>query len=88
MACEWPSKAKDRPLFPLKTVGQVRRLFEAHLNRPEPNLALLSIVAGYVENTLTACTNVVAGDSAGGGGGGDDNGKEDSQVFSDKSPSQ
>ena len=69
MACDWPSKAKDRPLFPLKTVGQVRRLFETHLARPEPNLALLSIVAGYVENTLTACTTVMAGDV-------DDDGKE------------
>lgn len=74
MACDWPSKAKDRPLFPLKTVGQVRRLFETHLTRPEPNLALLSIVAGYVENTLTACTTVMAGDVDGGKetvGGGD-----------------
>ena len=62
MACDWPSKAKDRPLFPLKTVGQVRRLFETHLARPEPNLALLSIVAGYVENTLTACTTFMASD--------------------------
>ena len=49
----WPSKELDRPLFPLSTVGQVRNLFEAHLKRPQPNLALLSLVAGYVENSLT-----------------------------------
>ena len=56
MAYEWPSKDRDRPLFPLRTVGAVRGLFEAHLSGPQPNLALLSIVAGHVENTLTACT--------------------------------
>ena len=68
MACDWAFKSKDRSLFPLKTVGQVRRLFETQLARPEPNLALLSIVAGYVENTLTACTTVMASNEVGGGG--------------------
>ena len=58
MSYDWPSKEADRPLFPLKTVGQVRALFESHLARSEPDLALLSIVAGFVENTLTAATSI------------------------------
>ena len=77
MACDWAFKSKDRALFPLKTVGQVRRLFEAQLARPEPNLALLSIVAGYVENTLTACTTVMASKEVGGGGSGSGDGQTD-----------
>ena len=58
----------DSDLFPLRTVGDVRKLFERHLRRrsrdadvtkaaesvstysKEPNLALLSIVAGAIEN--------------------------------------
>nr|CAG4640762.1 EOG090X0424 [Eulimnadia texana] len=51
----------ERKLFPLKTVDSVVSLFRKILTRTtEPDLALLSILVGYVENTLTvpvAATN-------------------------------
>jgi hypothetical protein len=63
----------DSDLFPLRTIGDVRTLFERHLKRDssqnikmaqsskhsddvingEPNLVLLSIVAGSIENNMT-----------------------------------
>lgn len=59
-------------LFPLRTVGDVLRLFEAELDKPccldphdptgpsGPNLALLSIVVGAIENVMTGSRNVPA----------------------------
>lgn len=42
-------------LFPLKSTGDVVKLFRQHLdNTNEPDLALLSIVTGIIENTLTS----------------------------------
>lgn len=41
-------------LFPLKSTGDVIKLFRQHLEQTdEPDLALLSIVTGIIENTLT-----------------------------------
>ena len=65
----WPSRDEDRILFPLRTIGNIRKLFDAHIKRPEPNLALLSIVCGFVENTLTCasaikCDAPLEGDAA------------------------
>lgn len=41
-------------LFPLTNIGSVVKLFKAHLERnKEPNLAICSIVIGFIENTLT-----------------------------------
>ena len=70
----------DSDLFPLRTVGDVRKLFERHLNRrrrndadsetptyaDEPNLVLLSIVVGAVENSMTiakSLTSMVGSDA-------------------------
>ena len=39
--------------FPLSTVGEVRALFKAQLESSDPDLALLSIVAGAIENQWT-----------------------------------
>ncbi len=47
-----------RNLFPLKTVNDVRKLFEKQLATGNPDLALLSIVAGTIENTMTKATEV------------------------------
>jgi menin len=45
---------EDRLLFPLPTIGAVVQLFRHQLTgQREPDLALLSIVAGCVENTMT-----------------------------------
>lgn len=41
-------------LFPLKSISDVVRLFQVHLETAkEPDLTLLSIVTGIIENTLT-----------------------------------
>ena len=71
----------DSDLFPLKSVGDVRKLFERHLNRgrdkngskknsaiskpcheivDEPNLALLSIVAGSIESNMTMAKSLAS----------------------------
>lgn len=45
-------------LFPLKSISDVVRLFKVHLeNAKEPDLTLLSIVTGLIENTLTGKCN-------------------------------
>lgn len=45
-------------LFPLKSISDVVRLFKVHLeNVKEPDLTLLSIVTGFIENTLTGKCN-------------------------------
>ena len=50
--------------FPLKTVGDVLKLFEYELNKLEPNLAILSIVAGEIENSMTNCRPLGKDDSS------------------------
>lgn len=46
---------KDKALFPIKNVNSVIQLFKNHLEGNfEPDLALLSIVTGCIENTLTS----------------------------------
>ncbi|XP_018006514.1 menin [Hyalella azteca] len=45
-------------LFPLKNIDSVVKLFKIHIEKNhEPNLAILSIILGYIENTLT-CSRV------------------------------
>ncbi|KAK4887554.1 hypothetical protein RN001_003825 [Aquatica leii] len=44
----------DRALFPIKSITSVIEIFKHHLERTsEPDLALLSIIVGAVENSLT-----------------------------------
>lgn len=44
----------DRALFPLKNIGSIVQIFKNQLeDNTEPDLALLSIIVGAVENTLT-----------------------------------
>ncbi len=55
-----PSSSSSSSLFPLSTVGDVRKLFQSELETPDPNLSLLSVVAGAIENqwTQAKATNV------------------------------
>lgn len=46
--------SEERALFPLSDIDSVVKLFRLHLAKnSEPNLAILSIIIGYIENTLT-----------------------------------
>lgn len=45
---------EQRALFPLRTAAAVVRLFALELDRRRPSLALLSVVSGAVEHSLTA----------------------------------
>lgn len=48
-------------LFPLQSIGDVVQLFRLHLeSAKEPNLTLLSIVTGIIENTLTSKCGTVS----------------------------
>ncbi|XP_050299452.1 menin isoform X2 [Anthonomus grandis grandis] len=48
----------DKALFPIKTINSVVKLFKNQLDgTAEPDLALLSIVTGLLENQLTSRTN-------------------------------
>ena len=50
---------QDKLLFPLKNISSVIQIFKNQLeNNAEPDLALLSIIAGAVENSLTCRSNV------------------------------
>ena len=47
---------EEQAIFPLKDTSSVVKLFKIHLEKhKEPNLAILSLIIGYIENTLT-CT--------------------------------
>jgi menin len=63
-------------LFPLRTVNDVRKVFEVECQKDEPDLGFLSIVAGTVENTMTKACEVTMGPPArpcqGSDGGGTD----------------
>jgi len=51
-------REEDRKLFPLTTVASVVQLFRQHLTSDDdPDLTLLSIVAGHVENCMTSLKN-------------------------------
>lgn len=55
----------ERRLFPLKTVSSVVSLFQSILKRTtEPDLALLSIIVGFIENTLTCNHQILGGTKA------------------------
>ena len=45
--------SSDKKFFPLKNVDDFVRFFKSHLSNGEPNLSLLSIVLGHVEDALT-----------------------------------
>lgn len=46
----------DKKLFPLTTVQDVVSLFKVQLEKNEPDLSLLSIVAGFIEISLTSAS--------------------------------
>lgn len=46
--------SEELALFPLRNIDSVVKLFKIHIEKNrEPNLAILSIILGYIENTLT-----------------------------------
>ena len=45
---------EQQSLFPLRSVADVVRLFSLELDKKRPSVALLSVVAGAVEHSLTA----------------------------------
>ena len=45
---------EQQGLFPLRSVAEVVRLFSLELDKKRPSVALLSVVAGAVEHSLTA----------------------------------
>lgn len=48
----------DRALFPIKNVQSVVEIFKNQLeNNDEPDLTLLSIIVGFIENNLTSNRN-------------------------------
>jgi len=52
-------REEDKRLFPLSTIGGVVQLFRQQLTGDlEPDLTLLSIVAGCVENSMTSSRNI------------------------------
>ncbi|KAK8745986.1 hypothetical protein OTU49_017210 [Cherax quadricarinatus] len=51
--------SEERALFPLSNIEAVVKLFRLHLQKnSEPNLAILSIIVGHIENTLTCARGV------------------------------
>ena len=52
------SEARSSAFFPLRTVNDVRKLFDFECKGKEPNLVFLSIVAGSIENAMTKVTEV------------------------------
>lgn len=51
--------SEERALFPLTDIDGVVKLFRLHLEKnSEPNLAILSIIVGHIENTLTCSRGV------------------------------
>jgi len=52
-------REEDANLFPLTTIGGVLQLYRQQLTGDhEPDIALLSIVTGFVENSMTSSRNV------------------------------
>ncbi|CAD7078982.1 unnamed protein product [Hermetia illucens] len=74
--------AERSKLFPLKSIGDVVKLFRSQLETPDPDLTLLSIVAGYIENTLTCAGGGGAG--TGGGAAGQDSGGQAALNLAEK----
>ena len=51
--------SEERALFPLTDIDGVVKVFKLHLQKNrEPNLAILSIIIGHIENTLTCSRGV------------------------------
>ena len=58
-------KDREKNFFPLTSISSVVNLFKDQLERPEgPNLALLSITLGCIENTLTLNRAVSSSDES------------------------
>ena len=56
---------EDKGLFPLQSISSVVQIFQNQLeNSVEPDLALLSIVVGAIENSLTCNRNFVTEEAA------------------------
>ncbi|XP_014250261.1 menin [Cimex lectularius] len=49
----------ESDLFPLEDIPSVVKLFKQELDKADPDLALLSLIAGAVENSLTCSKNVL-----------------------------
>ena len=45
--------SSDKNLFPLRNVNDFTQFFKRHLESGEPNLSLLSILLGHIEDALT-----------------------------------
>jgi len=61
------SESRWRQFFPIKSIGDVLKLFRHELTKDEPNLALLSVVVGFIEHSLAVgrtTTNTQQVDSA------------------------
>lgn len=52
------SPARTLAFFPLKTVNDVRKLFAFECDQNQPDLVLLSLVAGSIENAMTKVSEV------------------------------
>ena len=46
---------EEKKCFPLTKISSVVEFFRLQLHKPEPNLAICSIILGFVENILTCC---------------------------------
>ncbi|XP_058790079.1 menin [Phymastichus coffea] len=57
---------EDKGLFPLQTISSVVQIFQNQLeNSAEPDLALLSIIVGAIENPLTCNRNIEPDEATG-----------------------
>ncbi|OXU26838.1 hypothetical protein TSAR_008527 [Trichomalopsis sarcophagae] len=57
---------EDKGLFPLQSIASIVQLFQNQLeNSAEPDLALLSIIVGAIENSLTCNRNFVSEEAPG-----------------------
>ena len=52
------SPASISALFPLRTVNDVTKVFAFECDKAEPDLVLLSIIAGTIENSMTKSNEV------------------------------
>lgn len=48
----------DSSLFPLEDITSVVKLFKKELEKEDPDLVLLSIIAGAIENSMTCGKNI------------------------------
>ncbi|CAH1407056.1 unnamed protein product [Nezara viridula] len=53
----------DPKVFPLESIPSVLKIFKNELEKPDPDLALLSIIAGAVENSMTCNKNIASNEN-------------------------